>query len=94
MKVRYHIGKWGSRPRRQYWIAGLALTALLALAMGCQQEPPAAAPAAPVDGSRRSRGASCPGSSGRRARRSSGSVGSGGSSRQRSGSGGRSGAPG
>ena len=49
MKVCDHIGKWGSRPRRQYWIAGLALTVLLALAMGCQQEPPAAAPAAPVD---------------------------------------------
>ena len=47
--MRYHIAKWGSLPRRQYWIAGLALTVLLALAVGCQQEPPPAAPVAPVD---------------------------------------------
>jgi len=39
--VRYHIGKWGLLPRRQYWIAGLALTVLLALAFGCQPQPPA-----------------------------------------------------
>ena len=43
--MRYHIGKWGVLPRRQYWIAGLALTVLLALALGCQPQPPAPAPA-------------------------------------------------
>ena len=37
--MRYHISRWGRLPRRRYWTAGLALTALLALAVGCQQEP-------------------------------------------------------
>jgi len=41
--VRYHIKTWRSFPRRQRWIAGLALTMLLALTLACTQQPPPAA---------------------------------------------------
>ena len=47
--MRYQIRKWGSLTRRQYWIGGLTLAVLLALAMACGQEPAPAAPAPAPD---------------------------------------------
>ena len=45
--MRYHIKRLGGTSRLRYWMAGLAMVMLLALA--CQQEEPAAAPVAAPD---------------------------------------------
>ena len=54
MKVRYHIETWAGPARRKYWIAGLAMAVLFALALACTQQPP---PAATQDDAARSQAA-------------------------------------
>ena len=44
MKVRYHIETLGKYLPRRYWIGSLALAIVLALALACGQQAPAAAP--------------------------------------------------
>ena len=53
--MRYHIETWAGPARRKYWIAGLAMALLLALALACTQQPP---PAATQDDSARQQAAS------------------------------------
>ncbi len=41
--MHHHIKTWGTHLHRRYWIAGLAMTMLMALALACGQQAPAAA---------------------------------------------------